>query len=172
MATLDIVRPTQKSAPPKPKVSAASKIEGMAYAASGIAMSCSYVMLIQMLTNASVSYGGQFITYLWPAALLSGSFCMARMWGHFYQRSMPKGMAVMGAGFCFLEGVSIMTSYYSAMLSASGGAVMGTKQQLWCLLVALTLSVIALVPAIGIEMMKGRESSGKKPEAAALRVVK
>lgn len=147
-------------------------IRGLAYAASGVAMTCSYMMLAQLLSAGNVLFGGQIITYTWPAAMLLGSFTCARLWGHFYLREMVKAMSVMACGFLFLESVSVFSSYFSALNSLSAKEVMTTgKQHLWALLVAVSLSVIALIPAIGIEMMKGGEIARKKP-GAALRVVK
>jgi hypothetical protein len=72
-------------------------------------------MLRQMMEQGGVQVGGDVITRLWPFVVLGSSFTLARMAGHLGARRMFGAMCLIGAGFVYLESISVGTSYYSAL---------------------------------------------------------
>lgn len=86
----------------------------LAYLAAGSALSCSWLMLRQVLDQKATGLtGGEVIGWLLPSAILFGAAVLARMTGHLTVRATGVGLALVASAWLYLEGISIYTSYIS-----------------------------------------------------------
>ena len=96
----------------------------LAYIAAGGAMSCSWLMLRQVLDQQAAGLtGGALIGLLLPTSILFGAAVLARMAGHLSVRGIGFGLVLVGCSWVYLEGISIYTSYISVNVT------METRQQ-------------------------------------------
>lgn len=91
----------------------------LAYLAAGSALSCSWLMLRQVLDQRAAGLtGGEVIGWLLPTAILFGAAILARMCGHLATRKTASvGLALVACSWLYLEGISIYTSFISVNVS-------------------------------------------------------
>lgn len=97
---------------------------GLAYLAAGSALSCSWLMLRQVLDQQAAGLtGGELIGWLLPTAILFGAAILARMVGHLVTRKTASvGLALVAGSWLYLEAISIYTSYISVNVSLEARA--------------------------------------------------